>query len=299
MMLPADPSLRFSHTVRSRQLSEAMAAAAHRPASPTGAGMTRRPGPAQVQQGQAAAHAGMKADAGGAAPPVGLLSRAPQGSIALLADRPPSPPEALQMAAQLSTAAAFFAREGASPTHAQQAGRQQQAPVATSSQRAQQAGRDQQLSGAASGPGVEQTVQEQQASAAFSQMARPLSTQQAGQEQRVPAVGFAQGASPVHAQQAGREQPAAAVEVEQRASPAHAQESGQQQQPSPAEHSQRDSHAAVHAQRQQPPAAEHSGRDSHATALQQQQLQQQAASEESKLPLVGRGVAVDVSRYVS
>ena len=273
-VLPADPSLRFSHTVRSRQLSEAAAVAAHRPASPAGAGTTRAPGPAQLQHGSAAADAGREADAEGAASAVGPLSRVPQGSIALLADRPPSPPEALQVAAQLSTAAAFFAREGASPTHAQQAGRQQQAPVAISSQRAQQAERDQRGPGAASGQGVEQTMQMLQDSAALTQRVSPLSTQQAGQEQ-----------------------PAFAVGVAQRASSAHAQESGQQQQPSPMQHSQRDSHAAVHGQQQQPPPAQHSQRDSHATAL--QQLRQQAASGESLPPFVGRSVAVDVSRCVS
>ena len=278
-MLPADPSLRFSHTVRRRQLSEAAAAAGHRPASPATAAVAPRPasparagtarplGPAQLQHGPAAAHAGREADAEGAASPVGLLSRAPQGSIALLAARPPSPPEALQV---VSTAAAFFARKGASPTHAQQAERQHQAPVATSSQRAPQAGRDQQLPG----QGVEQTMQELQDSAAFSQRTSTRSIQQAG-----------------------REQPASAVEVAQQASPAHAPESGQQQQPSPAERSQRDSHAGVHVQQQQPPPAEHSQRDSLATAL--QQLRQRAASGESFSSFVGRGVAVDVSRCVS
>ena len=270
-VLPADPSLRFSHTIRSRQLSEAAAVAAHRPTSPAGAGMTRPSGPAQLQDGPEAAHAAREAHAEGAASPVGPLSRAPQGSIALLADRPPSPPETLQMAAQLSTAAAFFAREGASPTRAQQAGRQQQAPVANSSQRAQQAGRDQQVPGVASRQGTEQTMQELQDCAAFMQMVSPLVTQQAG-----------------------REQP---IEVAQRLSPANAQESGQQQKPSPTDPSQRDSHAAVRGQQQQLSPAERSQRDSHATAL--QQLRQRAASGESLSPFVGRGVAVDVSRCVS
>ena len=239
---PADPSLRFSHAVRSRQLSEAAAAAAHRPASPAGADMTRPPGPAQLQHGPAAAHAGREAGAEGAALPGGSLTRAPQGSIALLADRPPSPPEALQVAAQLSTAAAFFASEGASPTHAQQAGRRQE-PAATSSQRVQLAGRDQQGPGAAPGQGVEQAMQGPQHSAASNQTLSPLSTQQAEQELRAPAVASVQGVSPAHAQQAGQKQPASAAGVEQQARPALTQESGQQQQPSPVEYRQSDSHA--------------------------------------------------------